>query len=54
MIRPQIIHLFIPHCDPHFLADKLDSIERVSEPWSVLDQATSHEQTHPRQPLSIS
>lgn len=46
MIRPEVIYLFIPHCDPYFLADKLDSVERVGEPGSVLDQSTSHERTH--------
>jgi len=43
MIRPEVIYLLIPHCNPHFLADKLDSIERVGEPRSVLDQSTPHE-----------
>lgn len=43
MIRPQVIYLFIPHCNPHLLADKLDSIERIGEPRSVLDQSIPHE-----------
>jgi len=54
MIRPEVIYLFIPHCDPHFLADKLDSIERVGEPRSVFDQPIPHEIDPPRQPLRMS
>ena len=54
MIRPEVIYLFIPHRDPHLLADKLDSIKRVSEPRSVLDQSAPHEPTNRCQPLKYS
>lgn len=49
VIRPEVIHLLIPHRDPHFLTDKLDSIERVREPLSVLDQPAPHEATQAHQ-----